>query len=462
MENKDRLDEFLQRKFAEDQPEQRLAFREEHWLQAQALIEAQERKRRRGFWWWWLGAGLLALLLAGWWFFAEGGLQPQRFAGTANVPARDSAKTTIGSEIPGNQDAGLRKPERLAAVHGVGEQTEKRAPFATKDFSEKQKFPEQARSATPVETRGGNVNPKQFFEKNAAAGTDPVHALPPEKTAANTAANSPDVDPELLQPGIVPAPENPVSENTAQVGWTDLDQLSLPFPLLEQALPNLEPLPLAPPPAAAPERLRTWRWQLGLAAVGGSALGHLENERTGFGAGLSARLNRRGKPYSFNADLIWRFRPGALSDTTLGTVEQLKYSFGYTLDQTSRRVAGTHWLELPLYLQYHLNVINFEAGLMPSLLLFVQGRQETTRQSSLAPEPIVLENTRTRLENRWFARLHAGAFAGVEWQPTDQLHLGLRMHYQPGRILTGSLDTPIPKRSAVWMDLRVRCLFGGK
>ncbi|MBK8969059.1 MAG: hypothetical protein IPM36_20770 [Lewinellaceae bacterium] len=65
------------------------------------MIEARERKRRRGFWWWWMGAGLLALLLAGWWFFAEGGLLPQRFAGTAKAPAQENAGKTTD---PGTAD----------------------------------------------------------------------------------------------------------------------------------------------------------------------------------------------------------------------------------------------------------------------------------------------------------------------------------------------------------------------
>lgn len=457
MENKDRLDEFLQRKFAEDQPEQRLAFREEHWLQAQALIEARERKRRRGFWWWWMGTGLLALLLAGWWFFAEGGLSPQNFAGTVHAPAQERTGKTTGPENPESQGKRESTPGQMPGLHRGGATTEKEELLASKIFSEKQNVPEPARAAA----RKARANPAQSVEKNAAVGSNAVSPLFEEKIAVRTAVNTPDDQEELQPSAVVPVPEKPAPEKTARVAWANLDLLSLPFPSLAPPLPGLEPLPLAPPPAEAPERLRIWRWQLGMAAVGGAALGHLEDERTGFGAGLSARLNRRGKPYSFNADLIWRFRPGALSDSTFDTVEQLKYSFGYTLDRTSQRVAGTHWLELPLCLQYHLNVVNFEAGLMPSLMFFVQGRQETTRQSSLAPEPMVLENQRIRLENRWFARLHAGAFAGVEWQPTDQLHLGLRMHYQPGRILTGS-DIDLPKRSPVWWDLRVRCLFGGK
>ncbi len=458
MENNDRLDEFLQRKFAEDQPEQRLAFREEHWLQAQALIEARERRRRRGILWWWLGAGLPALLLAGWWFFAEGGLLPQHFAGTAEVPAQENAGKTNDPENNGELDVNDRKPRQMPGAHGVGEQPENATLPAAYTFSEKQKIPAPVSPAAAAKTRAR----AQIFEKNTAAGSDPARSRLREKVAALTPENTPDAIPELQAPAAASAPENPIREKSTRVARANLDQLPLPFPPLVQPLPDLESLPLAPPPAAAPERLRTWRWQLGLAAAGGSALGHLDHERTGFGAGLSARLHRRRKPWSFNTDLLWRFRPGGLPDTTLSSVEQLKYSFGYTLDVTEQRVAGTHWLEWPLYLQYHLNVVNFEAGFMPSLLLFVQGRQETTRHSSLAPEPVVLERPRIRLENRWFARLHAGAFAGVEWQPTNQLHLGLRMHYQPGRVRTGSPDAALPARSPVWWDLRVRCLFGKK
>jgi hypothetical protein len=244
-----------------------------------------------------------------------------------------------------------------------------------------------------------------------------------------------------------------------QISIADFRQLPLPFPLLSRPLPELAQLPLPAAPAEAPERLRNWRWQLGFAASGGSALGHLENERTGFGAGLSTRLDRRGKPYSLNADLLWRFRPGGLSDSSLASQEILGYSFGYILDQTQQRVAGTHWLELPLYFQYHLNVVNFNAGLNPALLFLVQGREEQTRQTSLAPAPEVLVNKRIRLENRYFTKLNVSAFAGVDWQPTRQLSIGFRLHYQPGRIRTGANATS-PGRSPVWADVRVRCLFG--
>ncbi|MBK8968812.1 MAG: hypothetical protein IPM36_19505 [Lewinellaceae bacterium] len=348
----------------------------------------------------------------------------------------------------------------MPGENGVGGRTEKAKPTAGRLFSEKQTTPASENPATAAEARKGSASRASNNKKNAA-GSDPALPRFQEKASAFTPENTPDEMPELPAPPAAPADENSLPEKSRQVAWVHLDQLPLPFPPLALPPPGLEPLPLAPPPAAAPERLRTWRWQLGVAAGGGTALGHLEHERTGFDAGLSARLHRRGAPWSLNTDLIWRFRPGGLSDTALSSVEQLKYSFGYTLERTEQRITGTHWLEWPLYLQYHLNVVNVEAGFMPSLMLFVQGRQERTQQTSLAPEPIVLERPRIRLENRWFARVHAGAFAGVAWQPTGQLSLGLRMHYQPGRIRTGS-DIDLPKQSPVWWDLRVRCLFGKK
>jgi len=458
MENKDRLDEFMRQKFAEDQPEQRLAFREDYWLQAQALIEADERRRRRGFWLWWLGIGL-ALLLAGWWFFAEGGKQPREIAGTAETPVQElSGRLSDSANAGASADKWATPPsselqqanERKADRNRVGV-FESINPAGREAVSEKQTGGSSGRSAKRSELVDpvGSPVPKTKIPAN----------LPVEKPGLNAAVNPATGMAALPQTADQAVPEILPQAKLKQAEWAAMDQLPLPVQSLTRPLPELEWPNLAPPLAEAPERLRTWRRQVGLVAGGSSALGHLKNERAGFGAGLSAGLHRRGKPWSLNADLFWRFRPGSLSDSTFETVEQLKYSFGYTLDRIDQRVTGTHWLELPLYAQYHLTAVNIEAGLMPSLMLFVQGRRETTRETSLAPEPVALERRLVRLDNRWFAKWHAGVFAGVAWQPTNHVQLGLRLHYQPGRLVTDA-DASSPDRRPFWADLRVRCLFG--
>jgi len=60
------IDDLMQQKYDNDDPNGRFAFREEYWEQALALIEADEARRRKKRRWllWWCLAGLL-LVAAG-------------------------------------------------------------------------------------------------------------------------------------------------------------------------------------------------------------------------------------------------------------------------------------------------------------------------------------------------------------------------------------------------------------
>ena len=239
---------------------------------------------------------------------------------------------------------------------------------------------------------------------------------------------------------------------------TPLNFLPTIFQLLQRPLPRLS-IPRKPAPPIAetpPERHRDWRMQLGVIASGSTPTGHLQDENPGIGGGLSARFQRKGSAFSWNADLIWRWRQGGFPDT-LDLIDsgQLRYSFGYIREWPQQQVSGTHWLELPVYAQYRWKTISAELGAMPTLLTAVQGREDRFRQTSLAPDPALSGSQKIRLANRYFTQFSASVFAGAEWQPTNRLGVGLRLHYQPGTLLQSS-DFNIPRRGPLWGELRVR------
>lgn len=412
-------------KFAADQPGERFAFREEHWLQAQVLIDAAGRRRRRRFWWLFgVSLGLAGLC---WWLFAGSGVEtnspgdsPGQMAELLHLPAEQSAANA--GRLPSDK-------QMAGAVDAV----------ATPVLPSEQ--PETAPEKMPVHPAGQHR--QQLPSDTHSAGTQTARSDTPDQATASQPNRPVAGAAGAAGAGMVqPAGQETTSARSKPVPHAGL---LLPVDLLPTSLqalglsglsPPLVQVPVSSPP---PDRVRSWRWQLGLVASAATEIGHLQDEKPGIGAGITARLHRRGSAFSLNADLAWRWRGGTLGDSLLpAPVEQLRYGFGYELDHIEQQVTGTHWLELPLYLQYHLNWLSVSAGIAPTLLLAVRGEETRTRSSSLAPDPVTQRTARVHLENQYFSGLHLPVFAGLHWHPTDRLELGLRVQYQPGIQLEGS------------------------
>ncbi len=103
---KENLDDLMRKKFDTDDPGARFEFREEYWEQAQAMLEADERKRKRRFlWWWWLGAGCLLLAVGGWFGYAHSGGGTLGIEQTIEQPtAEDVTNTQATNELDKNTD----------------------------------------------------------------------------------------------------------------------------------------------------------------------------------------------------------------------------------------------------------------------------------------------------------------------------------------------------------------------
>lgn len=173
--------------------------------------------------------------------------------------------------------------------------------------------------------------------------------------------------------------------------------------------------------------------------------------------GLSARAQRNGSPWSFEADLLWRLRRGwAIAKTpALEEATQLQYSFGYVYDLVQLPMTGAQWLELPLSAQYHWRSFAAELGAAPSLLLFAQGAETRVRSTSLAPDAHTTRRI-VRLPNRYFLPAGLGFFAGLQWSVNGRLGLGLRLQYQPTAFLQLPVDHPANPKKPLWLELRVR------
>lgn len=456
MENKDRLDEFLQHKFAEDDPEQRFAFREEYWQQAQTLIEADERrKRRRGLFWWWMSGGFGLVLIAVWWM--AGGTDYAGHpagAGTAATPEVTTPveKVDTGAEVQ-RTSGYANEPVPEWTVHQSSNQEQKPA-----DHPQKVALPAHGR---PGRSKHRNIGP-------SLSGVEPSSGLSIEKISND----------QVVRKGLngtVPSVESRNEIAQTQAGSNDRETPEIkpnvsktPAPLFPpdilptrlQLLKRQPVFPAMPPasntPVAEVKPHDKWRWQLGALASVSTTNGYLHQKDFGFGFGLTTRLTLWNSPFSLNADLQWRSRQAQVVDTIfIGNTAQSRYSFGYVRNIQERRATAARWLEIPVYLQYSRKQFGAEIGVMPVRLLSLRGREDQYRQTSLEPEKVFVGSKNIKLTNRYFETSDLSLFAGFECRPTSRLGFGLRVHYQPNRPWRGDEYFDAPK-SPVWLDLRTR------
>ena len=80
----------LDKYFKDNLHGRKFEMKEEFWLGAEKLLEAQERRRKRRGIFWWFGGGLavLSLVALGWWFLGENGIANQ-----AVVPSKIAEQT---------------------------------------------------------------------------------------------------------------------------------------------------------------------------------------------------------------------------------------------------------------------------------------------------------------------------------------------------------------------------------
>ena len=456
MENNDRLDEFMRGKFAADKPGERFAFREEHWLQAQALIDNNAR-RKRWFFWWRFGLGLGLVLLGLWWFWP--GNESAKHQPNAAIETT-SASGEAGMGEPGQGSNGTlaeTAPDTQLQNDQFAEQTNSPKIRSTSEPASTERIPKKTRKIQGAATRKTTFNPVTPSDAQALPSTTDKGDA--ESMEAGSPSKAP-ADEPVKQPISIntatknPTPKLPESlESTAPL-LKGMDLLPTTLHLLPGSKPKIaSPKPVATTPT---EPVRNWRWQLGVQAGAGTALGHLQSENPGLSAGLTARLHRRGSAFSWNTGLVWRWRRGGIADSfNLAPVEQLRYSFGYTLDVFERQATATHWLEWPICLQYHRGPISASAGLMPMLLLSINGEQQHIQSASLAPDPVVFNRRDVQIENTYFTQFNGSLFAGLQWQATDRLELGLQLHVQPS-IWKNETDATDPQERRFWGDLTLR------
>ncbi len=282
--------------------------------------------------------------------------------------------------------------------------------------------------------------------------SDPAAAQP----GGSPPVVNPAIRPEVAEKTVELAAENPPpGSDPVGAARQKAQQVVLLLPTLLRPLsPPLRRLPrLLPPPVQVAETRKQpgeGRLGMGLLAFGTGYSPAPGTQRFGFGAGLCADW-RLGQSWQLQVSPLWRVR--AMGDFIAAwepqNDAQLRYSFGFESDEYTLEGMASHWLEIPIGLQWRRGPWRAEAGVAPGFLLGIQGRLTHLRETSLTPTRT--DRKAVRLDGAPFYKNYVAVFGGGRYALSPRLELGLRLHYLGGDFRRQT-DEYTPPRQTLWLD----------
>lgn len=472
------FDDMLRNSIANDYPENRFEFREEYWLQAQALIESYERKRKRRaifrvF------AGLLVTTAVVWYFYD--GSTPQQTTPAGVQPAvqetlqppmavQQDATTTTGTNEPVQQTS---TTDNNAASSGH--------PTTTTNTT--------LNSSNPSNSTTPNNNTLQKRIANNIS-ENKTHTANTYGSSQKTALQTP---PPGLQPDAgSPSPELPGTANTtAAAGRMQVANAieSRAFRSVSSLSPAKQPalniLPQTSPDAMADgspitKKARANKWHGGLTFLAGTSGDFLNKANFSAGIGIANQF-RINQKWSVNTDLLWRRRKGATQqfytglpgnnneDALIAEEQIITYSFGYQQSVTTTRLEAMHFAELPVYVSRHFGKLTVDAGGLITTPLLSKTQKERKESSSLNNIATTTDAARQYQLNTQDigSSILPGLIAGINFEPFRNLSFGVRGTYMLSQknytlsLSDATLEPLILNRSlsSFSADLRVKWLF---
>jgi len=473
------FDDMLRNTIANDYPENRFEFREEYWLQAQALIESYERKRKRRAIFW-VFTGLLLTTAAVWYFYP--GSTPEQTTPGAQPAVQETLQPPMAVQQDATTTPGANEPVQHAST------ADKNAAFSGNPTA-----------ATNTTLNSGN--PSNYTTSNNNTVQKHIGNKINENNThtANTYGSSQKTALQTPQPGLQPdagspSPEQPGAANTTVAPGRVLLTLtktieSLAFQSVSSQSPAKQPafniLPQTSPDAMADgspitKKAREHKYHGGLTLLAGSS-GEFLN-KANFSAGLGiANQFRINQKWSVNADLLWRRRkastqqihtglPGNNSEDAIIAEEQIiTYSFGYQQSVTTTTLEAMHFAELPVYVSRHFGKLTVDAGGLITTPLLSKTQKERKESSSLNKIATTTDAARQYQLNTQDigSSILPGLIAGINFEPFRNLSFGVRGTYMLSQnnytlsLSDVALEPLILNRSLspFSADLRVKWLF---
>ena len=446
------IDEFMRHKFNSEEPEERFEFREEYWVQAQALIELDEasrKKHRRWLLFWWI-SGLI--LLAGAWGFWQTGsaLLKEQKRQAPGVELAASGRSSATLALPG---ANLNKDKNKEKAKKEPEKA-RRAPSANITQT-KESSPEMGAASIAIEgdhkhrisSSKGAVGLLRKAEK-APAGTVlpipsrntglennmPLTTSTGSKTENNIVATSENLvrgsDTQTVAPSL-----NKGMNGTAQVKGNLMTIESLPLPMQLLVYQSKLPLPLAKLEVASPAPVKVLndkRLRFGVETFTSAFI--FNQSALGWGGGVGVFAERAfHKNLSLTGGIRYRYVPKSdaiQSSDQEDYKSEVRYSFGAQFIRQKKNVTGFHLVEIPFGLQWHSGRLTFTAFGAPEIVLGAFGKVSQSRTSALSLTADY-DNSSNDLyfSSDLYRRFSISVGTGVEWQTFGGLSLCAQFQY---------------------------------
>lgn len=424
----------LDKYFRDNLSDRKFELKDEYWLGAQQLLEADERRRKRRGLFWWFGGGmaLLALVALGWVFLGEKETSEPAAKVVTNSTntalANKAASPTLEEKNTADKAAQTDNNEAKTDKIHSEETVQKSNIPTTKTIDNQQITGKKSRSLFSNATNNNGQSTKEQTSQADASGNSTGST---ENSSQQTTASG-----QILSDNMTKA----VSENT------DLERQSTPDFLA--ILPAFVRGDFGKNDLATNTQLqkievaKQRKLHLGLIASGMLRTGIGGGEKTllGFRIGPAIRFDLRENWY-LGTGLAYQRRSGSFEATQLATARN--YRFGLELDTLLLRPNSLHYLSVPVLLGWQRNQHQLEAGLQLDFLSGVLGESGSYQRQGEPPVKQFIKEESGWIAMDGYRRLMPTAQLGYRYLLSKNWSAGLSANYTFGGILDSGFEPPL-------------------
>ncbi len=428
--------------------ETRHPFLEQYWLDAEKLIEAEERRRR---FFGWLAAAGLAILLAGSWYF----LKKNEAAKLTQTVVAQQVETDFSKNENIESTPNLTEQQISSQYQNSNPTTHGSASLANRLIRNQLKSEVESTnqpitnnqstnpgvisknssliSVNDIRNVGGEADESSVshFSDEARKTVDdgqPIPNLIRELTAKNF--DSPSTESlEIQEPS---APESSSSQAVLPSFAVDF----LPNPLKFVHFSKIDRLEMAKVEAKFDNISKVVKsknpsnWSFGLLG-GGYFMPENLGKKNQFGGAAGVFAEKKlVKNWSAFSEIRLRFRPDEQRDSDKNeTSERRRYSFGFERDTFSLARKSAFWLEIPLGLRFSKNKLATNFGFAPGFLTGIRGLRESFSQSSFERDLKKTASDQVWMADENYKKSYFSLFAGADFQLNRSFAATFRANY---------------------------------
>ncbi|MBI1227646.1 MAG: outer membrane beta-barrel protein [Bacteroidetes bacterium] len=431
----------LDKYFKDNLHDRKFEMKEEYWLGAEKLLDAQDKRRKRRVVFWWFGGGLGALILVGFsfWIFSETNGKKTAY-NTSNI-AVQSMPTEASTSLPNKENSG-NEPVQMSKLEPLENQLsniENTSNFH-QDIRTTNKQPTENQTiAQSISSKGSVVQSILYSSDKLKNNTKII----------NTQSLNPEIsNPDFSTNSEIKNTKNQVSEildlNLKEAEEIQFEKMASPNFLA--VLPyfvtgdlskrdlstSVQDIDVANPP----------RLHIGLLASQLLIPNPRKDEKTFIGqrAGLVVRYDFRNEFY-LSSGLQYLHRTGTFDASKSAT--QRNYRFGLEIDTLELRTTSLHYAGIPVLLGWEHNQHQLEAGFLLDFLTGVRGETGSYQKQGEPPVKVFKTEKSGWVNSDGYRRITPTLQLTYRYNIVGHWSLGLSANYMIGGILDNNFIPPV-------------------